>query len=104
MPAELWSAAAQLAERHGTYRVARALRINFETLRRRVAEARPSGDLAAHAAGFVEITPALVAAEPPPGVVLEVSDGAGARLTLRGPASLSLEAAAIVAAFRRSGA
>ena len=43
MAPELWSAAVVLAGSHGVYRVARALRINFECLKRRVAEAKTAG-------------------------------------------------------------
>lgn len=106
MPADLWSAATALAALHGVYRVARALRVNYDTLNRRVVETRvvgptpPSG-----AAGFVELpTPGLGAVEAPRGAMVEVMDGVGARLVLRWSAEVAVDAAAIVSAFRRSGA
>ena len=36
MPEDLWRAAAELAQRHGVYRVCRALRLSYESLKRRV--------------------------------------------------------------------
>ncbi|MEW6746907.1 MAG: hypothetical protein AB1486_29570 [Planctomycetota bacterium] len=36
MPEDLWEAAARLAERHGVYAVARALRLNSASLKQRV--------------------------------------------------------------------
>ena len=43
MPAELWSDAVTLCKSAGAYRVARALRINFDGLKRRMAEAGRGG-------------------------------------------------------------
>jgi hypothetical protein len=38
MPSDLWAEAARLAQGHGVYPVARALRISYEGLKRRIAE------------------------------------------------------------------
>src|SRR6266545_3590336 len=43
MPADLWSGAVALARTEGAYPIARALRLNFEGLKRRMAEAAGGG-------------------------------------------------------------
>src|SRR5947207_2407411 len=56
MPAELWAEAMALARTRRTYRVARALRVDYESLARRLAEAggeRTGG--ATKSNGFVEL-------------------------------------------------
>ena len=72
MAPELWSAGAVLAERHGVYRVARALRINFECLKRRVAEAKTAAPTSTSSSAFVEWTGAqILSASPASGTVME---------------------------------
>ena len=106
MAPELWSAAVELARSHGPYRVARALRINFECLKRRMtavvvvapAPGSPSGT-------FVEYTGAqILSAASPQGAVIELSDETGARLTLRLGAQVEVDVPRLVAAFRQRGA
>ena len=58
MPEPLWEAAIALAETEGVYRTARALSLNYQSLRARVAEASPEVRRAAAVPrGFVELSP-----------------------------------------------
>ena len=54
MPADLWAEAIALARSGRPYTVARALRVNFEGLRRRMAESAADGRGAAAPGAFVE--------------------------------------------------
>lgn len=101
MPAELWAGAVALARAEGTYRVARTLKVDYQALARRVAEAggEEAGDAANGA--FVELRGAdLLSAA----TVVEVSDIDGARLTIRLGGGAALDAAALVGVFRRRSA
>ena len=112
MPAELWAEAIALARSGRPFAIARALRINFESLKRRMVET-------AGPAAFVELSGAqILGARPPPaparswvdlespwpGTLVELSDGDGARLTVRLAAVTEVDVAGIVAAFRRGAA
>jgi hypothetical protein len=100
MPAELWAGATAVAGIHGTYRAARALRVDYMSLARRLAE---SGDRSrtdgAPSADFVELRGAdLVGGA----TVVELSDGDGSRMRIQlGTGSTLDMAAALVGAFRR---
>jgi hypothetical protein len=99
MPADLWSDAITLARLGRPYAVARALRLNFEGLRRRMAESRSSAPGA-----FVEVSGAeILGAASPPGAVVELSDGDGVRMTVRLPVGSEVDVARVVAAFRQRG-
>ena len=96
MPAELWAEAVEVARAGRPYTVARVLRINFEGLRRRMAEGTASTPGA-----FVELSGAqILASAPASGAVVELSDG-DARLTVRMAAGVEFDVARVVAAFRR---
>jgi hypothetical protein len=56
MPPELWAAAVALARRHGVYRVAHGAGVNFDGLRRRIAETAGRGTTASPPAAFVELS------------------------------------------------
>jgi len=101
MPAELWDEAAELARELGVRPVQRALRLNHESLRRRVeAEALSRGS--AEAAGeFVELSAAQLLGLPVAGgPVIELCDGNGVRLTVWLGAGSTLDTAGLVEAFR----
>jgi hypothetical protein len=99
MPAELWAEAVALARSKGAYRVARAVRINFDTLRRRVSEAASEA-----APTFVELPGApRVAAAVVEGIVLELHGGDGTRMVLHLGMDAAVDVAQVVAAFRRGG-
>jgi hypothetical protein len=102
MPAELWAAAVELARTHGTYRVARALRVAYESLARRLVEAGEGQTDETQAGKFVELRGADLLGGT---TVIEVSDEDGGRMTIRLGASGALAlAAALVSAFRRRAA
>jgi hypothetical protein len=109
MPAALWGDAVALARREGTFGVARAVGVDFESLARRVAEARAgtAGEEPAAAgagptaSGFVEVSGAqLLGVSGAAGAVVEVADGDGARLTIRLATATALDVAGVVAGFR----
>ena len=106
MPAELWAEAVGLARKGGTGATARALGVDFESLARRVAEARAGdeGD-AARTKGFVELSGAqLLGPAVPTGPVVEISDGDGVRLTIRLARDTPLDVVGVVQGFCRRGA
>jgi len=82
------------------YRVARALHVNYESLKHRAAVAVDGPA----SSGFIEWPPALPAASPAAGALVEVSAGDGAKLTIRLPAHGSVDVAELTRAFwsRRS--
>ncbi len=91
MPEPLWRAAVELAERDGVYSISRALQLNYQTLQARLAMAGAgvkAQRTAAAPKGFVELGQALPMPAAPRGEsVLELSDGEGAKLLIRLPAS-----------------
>ncbi len=106
MPEPLWDTAVELAQSDGVYRIARMLRLNYQTLKCRVAIASSATShrtKAGAARGFVELSSALAVAPPPFGPVLELSDGDGAKLTIRLPAEPALDVERLAEAFLRRG-
>jgi hypothetical protein len=104
MPADLWHEAVALARSGRAYAVAHALGVNFEGLRRRMAEVGTSCAGAGAAGAFVEVSGAQIlgaAGAGAPGPVVELSDGGGVRLTVRLAAGTYLDVAGVVAAFGR---
>ena len=81
IPEELWSLAAALAKEHGVHRTARVLRLNDDSLRKRLAtmDGR-SPARSAKAASFVELVagPIVTAAE----TTIELEDGSGRKLRI----------------------
>jgi len=101
MPAELWDEAAVLARELGVRPVQRALRLNYESLRRRVEEGAFPGGRTEAAGGFVELSGAQLLGLPlAGGPVIELTDGSGARLSVRLAAGSTLDMAQLVEAFR----
>ena len=107
MPEPLWDAAVRLARADGIYPIARALAVNYQTLKCRVALA--SNGSSRSPAGFVELTPMpenpAHAAESVSGgeTVLELSSGGGATLTIHFPAERELDVERLAEAFLRRG-
>ena len=93
MPEPLWEAAIALSETEGVYPTARALSLNYQSLRARVARAPPAARRAPGVPrGFVELPPPLPLAAPEPsGPVLEWVDRGGAKLTIRLPAEPAVD-------------
>ena len=101
MPAELWTEAMALARSGPKFSIARALGISFEVLRRRMAEAA-AGDAEAKPGAFVEVSGAqLLGVTPEPGTIVEMSDGAGVRVTVRMAPGAEVDLAGLVTALKR---
>jgi len=107
MPADLWSTAVSFARVRGTYPVSRALRIDYSSLRVRLAESRGSttpADLPPQASEFVELAapPLLAGSAGTTGSMgLELLDADGSRMRLRLSGADGLDVSGIVSAFRR---
>jgi hypothetical protein len=102
MPEALWTAAAELAKAHGVLRIARAVRVDFGALKKRVHGLATAEKKTACPPGFVEIpafaTPAVSEA------VLELADDTGAKMTCRLADGAALDVIALVKAFWRRNA
>ena len=87
MPEPLWQAAVGLAQQHGVYAAAQALRLSYGSLRKRAEAAGVARDRRASfqpPVTFVELPPALMAtAAGHSGPVVEVVGPSGQRLTVR---------------------
>ena len=107
MPAELWDEAVTLALPGRSWAVARALGVNFQALRRRIAESAPGTPSPGAATGtFVELSGAQIlgAADGATGTVVELSDAGGIRMTVRLAVGAALDVPRLVTAFRGVGA
>lgn len=99
MPEELWASAVSLARRHGVYPIARALRIDYGALKKRITP-RPQVRSKIRKTEFIELGPApLLGHLEPAGMVVELSDEDGAKLVMRLPAGDSVDVERLVAAF-----
>lgn len=102
MPSRLWDEASLLAREHGVHAIKCAFGLNYESLRRRVADVGRRGGARASAAGFVELRGAPL---PLPGladaVVVEVSGADGSRLLVQLGMGSGFDVAGLVEAFRR---
>jgi len=78
LPKSLWRSAVKLAAEFGVHRTAKALRLNYESLKARVNAARPEPSSAGSPATFVELLPGAVHLARP--CVVELDDGNGARM------------------------
>jgi hypothetical protein len=108
MSAELWGAAVALARTEGTYPIARALRVDYASLARRVAETQSGNDAgvtAGGSSGFVELSGAqILDASMPVGPILEICNRDGLRLTVRLAAGEKVDVAALLHGLCRRGA
>ena len=103
MPEDLWAAAVSLARSYGIAPIARALRLDYGSLKKRVERSPESepGDTDS-LSRFVEIDPRhLVPEREPNGVVVELVDAEGTKLVVRLSDRESLDVPALVAAFRQ---
>ena len=102
MPAPLWAAAVALAAEHGIYPIARALGLNYETLKARVGRRADGERTGVMAARFVEVDGVpRIGAAPPAGSVVELSGADGATLVIRLAGRATLDVRALAAAFWR---
>lgn len=94
MPEGLWNAAVALAAEHGVCRIARAIRIDYAALKRRVkspVEAKANQ-------GFIELPTAAFPSDNGE-AVFEFSDDTGARMTVRMSGRINLDVIAVASAF-----
>ena len=96
IPEELWRQAAQLACAYGIHRTAKALRLDYYSLKKRVAAAAGSGERGPQ---FVEILPGGMAATRPE-CLIEVEDPSGAKMRIRLQGGDFPDVAALIGVFR----
>ncbi len=112
MPGEIWDHAVVLAREFGVCKIARAVGIDYTTLRKKVAKAREMPGLVLPT--FVELPVRCLPEEVPPipslgnpaagqpgsaGALIDISTPDGARIRIQLEAGRGKEAAGIVAAF-----
>lgn len=87
IPEELWSLAAELGARYGVSRTARALRLQYPDLKKRIEEGGPcsSSEGPARSPAFVEILTTSAPASPP-GCLVEFEAPSGAKMKVHLPA------------------
>ena len=103
MPEDLWAAAVFLARSHGIAPIARALRLDYGSLKKRVGRSPGGGSGDRDGVRrFVEIDPRhLVPEREPRGGVVELIDAEGTKLVIRLSDRESLDVPALIEAFRR---
>lgn len=99
MPEELWAAATVLAGTQGCYRISRALRLSYETLKRRVEATTANGrEQGALLDGFVEVRGAEVGVGlSGNGPTVEVHHPGGAKVVVRLPPGAGVDLATLAA-------
>ena len=98
IPEELWRGAAQLARTHGINRTARALRLDYYSLKQRATALAGSG---MRVPEFVELLPGGLSA-PRPECLIEVEDPGGAKLRIHLQGGELPDVAALMRGFRES--
>lgn len=99
MPARLWEAAARLAKEHGVYRVSQALRVNYDSLKRRVPEAGQAKS-SAGSDGFVELGPVgMLPLAGGPLLELDLSKADGSRMSVRMTSASGVDVGRMVEGF-----
>ena len=96
IPEELWREAAELARAQGVNRTARALRLDYYSLKKRAAAAAGSGERGPQ---FVEILPGGMPAARPE-CLIEVEDPSGAKMRIRLQGGDLPDLAALIGVFR----
>ena len=97
VPDALWDTAVPLARKHGLNRVSRALGVNYDSLKRRMARTVDSTREAPSAATFVEVSRSKVAQE----YVIELEERRGAKMTIRLSGSSAIDIVGLASAFFR---
>ena len=100
LPAALWTSAATLALTHGVGPVARALRLDYNKLKRQVPPPAQAAPLAA--APFVELRPLEWLPQAATACRIELSDPQGAKMTLELPCDLATVVGVAQAFWRRA--
>lgn len=103
MPAALWEEATVLARQHGIHRISRALRVNYESLKKRVVRVNEDEEKAASlSCGFVELKGAqLLGLSDLSIATVELTDGAGGQMRISLPCGDKLDVASLVESFCR---
>ena len=104
MPESLWAEALGMAARHGLWRVSRVLRVNYVSLKGRLAEAERGAAETSRdpSPGFVELMGAGAGAWTHlPGAVVELCGPDGARLVIRTPGALGVDVLELAERFWR---
>ena len=96
IPEELWREAAELAGSYGINRTARALRLDYYSLKKRVAVAARSGKCAP---AFVELLPGGMPVSGPE-CLIEVEDGGGVKMRIRLQGGELPDVAGLIGVFR----
>ena len=99
IPEELWREAAELASAHGINRIARALRLDYYSLKKHSAATARSG---IRTPEFVELLPSGMSA-PRPECLIEVEDPGGAKLRIHLQGGELPDVAALTRGFREGG-
>jgi hypothetical protein len=81
LPAALWTSAATLATTHGVGQVARTLRLDYNKLKRQVPQA-PAPSVPIATPSFVELRPSQWLTQAAAVCRIELSDPAGAKMTV----------------------
>jgi hypothetical protein len=104
MPEALWASAVSLAQRHGVGPMARALGIDYGTLKKRTYGPRKTTKAATARAEFIELAPTALLGRPEPaGVTIELSDGNGSKLVVRVPCGEVVDVESVIRAFWSRG-
>ena len=96
IPEELWRQAAELACAYGINRIAKALRLDYYSLKKRAAAAARSGERAPE---FVEILPGGMPTARPE-CTIEVEDASGVKMRIRIQGGDLPDVAALIGVFR----
>lgn len=105
IPRELWDEAERLAAKHGVFKTARSLGLDYMAVKRRITIAVPSDRAPAKSpvvrgqSRFVEVTPPC--GPTGHGCVIELEDESGAKVRIRLPRGDAAELGAFARAFLR---
>jgi hypothetical protein len=104
MPEPLWEEATRLARRYSVASVQGILRIDYRGLQRRALGSVAAPRAAKTPAGFMELPPLLPTPRPPepPEHIVELEDGTGRRLTVKGSGGNPAEWVALAQALWRA--
>ena len=100
LPAVLWTSAATLAATHGVGQVARTLRLDYNKLKRQVPQA-PAPSVPIATPSFVELRPRDWLAQAAAVCRIELSDPAGAKMTVDLPCDPAIAMGLAQALWRR---
>jgi len=102
IPEDLWDAAVALAGTHGLYRVARSLRLGYDSLKLQTATRSRAHPSFKGSPAFVELQPSPpLSLTPWTGPVIELANTDGDRLAIRMPGNNELDVVSLAAVFLR---